>query len=180
MDSSEQELTTVLTKRLPKLDDAGAQQLVKAYLGGVVKHAVERAIGHGTVPTTLIAERAEILALVCREANRLLSDEEIAALLRVSASTARSIQRSMLATYDDLPSLALKSAFAQADRDGIGSRGDIKDGYRVKFRTREVMQWAQVELEREGYVCEVMDSTGSLHVLLIQRDFPIEKYLSRR
>jgi hypothetical protein len=95
-------------------------------------------------------------------------------LLRITTSAARSVRKTMLAVYDDLPVLALKSAFADARRDGRGSAGDIIDGYRVRFKTPERMEIAQTELDRQGFLWEVVESSGSRRVLLIDPTFPID------
>jgi len=83
----------------------------------------------------------------------------------------------MLAVYDDLPLLALKAAFSGARRDGRGSSGDINDGYRVKFPTAEKMELAQTEVKRQGFLCEILESSGTRHVLLIDQAFPIDQAL---
>ncbi len=106
---------------------------------------------------------------------RLLTEDEIAALVRITTSAARSVRKTMLAVYDDLPVLALKSAFAGARRDGRGSAGDIVDGYRVRLKTLERMEIAQTELDRQGFLWEVVESSGSRRVLLIDPTFPIDE-----
>jgi hypothetical protein len=118
-----------------------------------------------------------MLTFVCREIGRLLNEDEIAALLRIPSTSARSVQKNMLAVYDDLPDLALKDAFKRATRDGRGSQGEIKDGYRIKFKHDEDMQLVRAELDRRGHLCEVMESTGSRHILLIDPEFPLDQFL---
>jgi len=175
---SKSELETVLARRLPGKTATDRSALSKAYLSGVDAHALARTTGSGPVATTLTTERAELLAFVSRALDRLVTEDEICALLRVTASTARAVQRTMLAVYDDLPVLALKAAFTSARRDGRGSAGYIKDGYRVKFSTKERMEIARAEVERQGMLCEVIESSGASHILLIDASFPIDKALS--
>ncbi len=163
----------VLARRLPATDQTERERLAKSYLAGVEAHATARTTGVGPVPTTLGTERAELLAFVSRAMGRLLTEDEIAALLRITTSAARAVGRTMLAVYDDLPVLALKAAFAGARRDGRGTHGDVEDGYRVRFSTLEKMELAQTELDRQGFLWEVMESSGSRHVLLIDPAFPI-------
>jgi hypothetical protein len=171
------DIDSALARRLPSMDLDARRRLATAYLDAAVQHAAERTVGTGPIPTTLSAERAALIAYVSRKFERLLSEDEISALLRIPTSTARSVRRTMLAVYDDLPNLALKAAFTRAVRDGRGSQGEVKDGYRVKFSTRENMQITFSELQRQGYLCEVMESTGSRHVLLIDSSFPISQAL---
>jgi len=170
-----EEIATALARRLPSMDKKQRESLAKAYLAGVEAHANARTTGVGPVPTNLTTERAELLAYVSRAMERLLGDDEIAALLRVTTTAARSVRGNMLAVYDDLPVLALKAAFVGARRDGRGSAGDISDGYRVRFATLEKMDIARTELERQGFLLEVLESTGSRHVLLVDPGFPIDE-----
>jgi hypothetical protein len=168
-----EDVVAVLARRLPATSAAVRQDLAKAYLAGEEAHALARTTGTGPVPTTLGTERAELLAFVSRALGRLLTEDEISALLRITTSAARAVRRNMLAVYDDLPVLALKSAFEGARRDGRGSAGDIKDGYRVRFSTTERMEIAVTELDRQGFLREVLESSGTRHVLLIDQTFPI-------
>jgi hypothetical protein len=170
---SADDIARTLARRLPALPAAERKRLADAYLKGALDHAKARTTGSGPVPTALGAERAELLAHVCRALGRLLSEDEIRALLRVPPTTGRTLRTNMLALYDDLPALALKAAFAGARRDGRGSIGDIKDGYRVRFPTAESIEIARQEVDRQGFLWEVAESSGSRHVLLIDPAFPI-------
>jgi hypothetical protein len=163
----------VLARRLPTMDANDRERLVDAYFAGVDEHAQARTTGVGPVPTTLATERAELLAFVSRALGRLVTEDEITALLRVTATTARAIRRTMLAVYDDLPALALKAAFIGASRDGRGSSGDVENGYRVRFSSAEWLEIAQEELDRQGFMSELIESSGSRHILLIDPAFPI-------
>jgi hypothetical protein len=169
-----------LARRLPTLSEADRQRLVDSYFQGVDDQAEARTIGTGPVPTTLATERAELLAFVSRALGRLITEDEIAALLRVTRTTARAIRRTMLAVYDDLPVLALKAAFLGARRDGRGSSGDVENGYRIRFSSEEKLEIAQDELDRQGFLWELLESTGSRHVLLIDSLFPIDEVLSTK
>lgn len=171
------EIEKVLARRLPTVPEDERKRLATSYLDGVRNHATARTTGTGPVPTTLATERAELLAFVSREMERLLTEDEIAGLLRITTSAARSVRKTMLAVYDDLPVLALKSAFSGARRDGRGSAGDIVDGYRVRLKTLERMEIAQTELDRQGFLWEVVESSGSRRVLLIDPTFPIDEAL---
>jgi hypothetical protein len=84
----------------------------------------------------------------------------------------------MLAVYDDLPMLALRAAFDGAKRDGRGSAGEITDGYRVKFASSQKLELAQAELERQGRMWEVIEATGSSHILLVDPTFPTDEIVT--
>ena len=165
-------LDQALSRRLPASGSTTIAALAKAYLTGVTAHAMERTTGSGTIPTNLSTERGDLLAHVSRALGRLLTEDEVAALLRIPTATARSLRRTMLAVYDDLPSLGLNTAFTGASRTGRGTVGDITNGYKVKFASAEKLDIARVELQRQGFKYEVVESTGSLHVLLIDAAFP--------
>lgn len=170
-------IVAALARRLPTTDGAERAALAAAYRDGVLSHAIERTTGSGSVPTNLSTERAELVAHVCRALKRLLTEDEVAALLRIPATAAKTLRKTMLAVYDDLPLLGMQSAFVGASRDGRGSAGDITDGYRVKFSSAERMEIAQTELERQGYAWELVSSTGSRRILLIDSAFPIDDLL---
>jgi hypothetical protein len=171
------EIEPALARRLPATPDAERTKLAKAYFAGVEAHAVSRTVGGGPVPTNLGTERGELLAFVSRSLGRLLTEDEIAALLRITTSAARTVRKTMLAVHDDLPILALKAAFVGASRSGRGSMGSITDGYKVSFSTAEKMEIAQDELMRQAFAWEVASSSGSSHILLIDKTFPIKTAL---
>lgn len=169
-----------LERRLPTSTPSGRGELAKAYRDGVAAHAIERTTGTGPVPSTLSAERAELLAHVSRNLGQLLSEVEIGALLRIPTTAAKSLRKTMLAVYDDLPLLSLKSAFIGAIRDGRGTAGEIKDGYRVKFASAEKLEIARAELARQGFLWELVTSSGSQHILLIDSRFSLDPVLPNK
>lgn len=167
----------VLARRLPALPSGDRKKLAASYLEGVAAHALERTTGTGPVSSQLGTDRAELIAHVCRSMGRLLTEDEIGALLRITVGNARTVRKTMLAVYDDLLLLALRSAFGGATRDGRGSKGEIKDGYRVKFSSAEKMEIAQTELDRQGFMWELVEVSGSRRILLIDPVFPIDDIL---
>lgn len=168
-----------LARRLGSLSATQITALATAYQDGVMRHAEARTNGSGPVPTTLGSERGELLAYVSRSLGRLLTEDEVSALLRIPPTTARSLRKQMLAVYDDLPDLGLQSAFVGAKRDGRADQGEISNGWRVKFSTAEKMDIARVELDRLGLMWEVMQASGSQHILLLDEKFPIDKWLPK-
>lgn len=179
MDSAPRDLEAVLGRRLPTFQAAERVRLATAYLQGVRDHALAQTMGSGPVPTALSMERAGLIAHVCRALGRVLTEEEIRALLRVPSATARSLRKTVLAVYDDVPQLSFTAAFEGARRDGRGSAGAITDGYRVKFASAERMELAQSELERQGFTWEPMQTSASVHVLLIDARFPLGEVLEK-
>lgn len=135
-------------------------------------------MGSGPVPTALSMERAGLLAHVCRALGRALTEDEIRALLRVPDATARSLRKTVLALYDEVPQLTFTAAFDGGRRDGRGSAGAITDGYRVKFASAERMELVQTELEHQGFPFEPLQTAASVHVLLIDAQFPLDELLA--
>jgi hypothetical protein len=170
-------LGDALTRRLPSSSPASRHQLAVAYLEGVVDHAVSRTTGSGSVPTNLGMERADLIAAISRRCQRLLEGDEIAALLRIASSAAGSVRRNLLAVYDDLPDLALRSAFVDATRNGRGTKGAISDGFKVRFATLERRLTAENELSCRGVVFEAGEQSMSVHELFVDADFAIDTYL---
>lgn len=167
-----------LRRRLPTHQDTERKKLARAYLDGVFDHAAARTAGIGPVPTTLASERADLVAAVCRRFERLLENDEIAALLRITTATASGVGRTLLAVYDDLPELALRSAFVGAKRAGRGSKGALTDAFKVRFASEERMTSAQTELQRRGYLFEVGESSRSIHELFIAKEFPLPDHVA--
>ncbi len=176
MDTSD--IEEALRRRLPAHKDAERRRLARAYIDGVLDHAASRTAGKGPVPTTLAAERADLIAAVCRKCVRLLESNEIGALLRITSSAAAGVSRTLLAVYDDLPEMALRSAFVNTKRMGRGTKGAVTDGYKVRFASEERMKSAQRELQRQGYLYEIGESTRSVHELFIDKSFPITDYVA--
>jgi hypothetical protein len=170
-------LELALSRRLPSLRAETRTQLAIGYLSGVVDHAMTRTVGAGAVPTNLASERADLIAAVSRRCGRLIEADEIASLLRVTSSAAIAVRKTLLAVYDDLPDLALRSAFEGAARQGRGSKGAIVDGYKVRFATLERRLTAEDEFQRRGIPFEAGEQSKSVHELFLDPVFPIVDYL---
>lgn len=99
-DAERNRLTDVVAGRLGARTDA--KKLVAAYLDAVARSAFLRTTADSPVPTSLPVERALVLIEVSRQLGRVIEDYEIQALFRVSASQARAMRTSLLATYPDL------------------------------------------------------------------------------
>lgn len=174
------DVENALRRRLPTRGDTERRRLARAYIDGVIDHAASRTTGGGPVPTTLAAERADLIAAVCRKCERLLESDEIGALLRITGNAAAGVSRTLLAVYDDLPEMALRSAFVGAKRAGRGTKAAVTDGYKVRFASEERMASAQHEMQRRGFLYEIGESTRSVHELFIDKGFPIADHLPEK
>ena len=148
-DRTRDELVAVLTLRLGVTKEK-ASALADDYLEGIKQHALARTIGGTAAPTSLTVDRAEMIMAVCRARGDLLTDREIEALLRVTGSMARSIQRQVEAAYDDeVSAYLLGAALRGAVTDGTGKFGSV-DGNRIVMRDEDARDQLLVELERRG------------------------------
>ncbi len=98
------------------LSQAKAAALTDAAVAGAVDQAFELINGSSAVPTSMTTSKADQLRFVCDRAGRLLSQREVEILFRVTATSARSILTTMLATYEE----ALREKFLAR------MRGDAK------------------------------------------------------
>jgi hypothetical protein len=88
-------------RALGGLSQENAEALVEAVIAGAVDHAFELVNGSGPVPTAMTTSKADQLRWICERAGRLLSQREVEIVFRVTATSARSIVNSMLATYEE-------------------------------------------------------------------------------
>jgi len=134
---SEDDLAKVLTDRLG--DQGRAKELASGYLEGMADYAIERTTGQGGVPTTLVGERVELLLHISKRLGHLISEREIAALLRVNPATARRLHVELRSVHEDtVRPFVYRYALQNAKSDGKGEHDGVK-GVRVVFATEEQM-----------------------------------------
>lgn len=171
-------LVEVVQRRLgPR---GAAEALVDAYLVASVRQAFQRTTQDAPIPTTLTVERTVLLLEICRALGRVVDDREVQALLRVGAMQARSIRRSLLATFSDSTD-ELVTAWALDGATNAGRRkGDTYAGTAVVFGSKEKRDAFIAELTRSGFSCDV-DEGDRLHpwVALVGDEFELPKLNSR-
>src|SRR5438094_7808127 len=122
-DAEVDRLGTTLANRLGRRSDG--RRLAEAYLHAVQWQAFERAVGSGPPVTALGSDRIDLLMHVSKELGRLITDEEVGALMRVTPGTARRWHRELLAVYaDEANPLALAWSLEDARRLGRGQEAD--------------------------------------------------------
>lgn len=127
-----------------------AKDLAAAYRAGVVSWAVDRTTGGGSVPTTLVGERVDLLLAVSLELKGMLLDREIAALLRVTMGTAKRLGSELRAVYEDvIQPFVYDYALADAKKLEAGEYDGVH-GYRVSFETPEKLDAFLTEARRTG------------------------------
>jgi hypothetical protein len=83
------------------LTSAEATRIVEAAIAGAADHAFELINGSSAVPTSMTTSKADQLRFICDRAGRLLSQREVEIIFRVTATAARTILTTMLATYEE-------------------------------------------------------------------------------
>jgi hypothetical protein len=137
-------------RRLGGLTEADAAALVDAAVAGAVDQVFELVNGSGAVPTSMTTAKADQLRFVCDRAGRLLSQREVELLFRVTATSARSILTTMLATYEE----SLREKFLDRMRAdaAVTASGTDDTGltWTLRFSEPATMDAAWTELRRLG------------------------------
>jgi hypothetical protein len=168
-------LEKVLADRLG--DQGRATELATAYRGGVVDFAIERTTGQGGVPTTLVGERVELLLHISKRLGHLITEREIAALLRVNPSTARRLHVELRSVHEDtVRPFVYRYALQNAKLDGRGEHEGVS-GLRVAFATEEQMDAFLTEAERTNLpVARKRDEVNRPWLLYVDSGFDLIPY----
>lgn len=172
-------LAATLEKRLGKRRDAG--KLAAAYLAAVQWQAFERTLGPGPPATSFAADRIDLLMHVSKQLDRLITDEEIGALMRVTPSVARRWHRELLAVYaDEANPLALKWSLEGARRLGRGEEGDVV-GEKIGFPSADRRDVFIEQLERVGQSVLVLHGEPRQpYVALADDSFPVSEHIAAK
>src|SRR6266542_2078481 len=106
--------------------EAEARELVQALMSAAQDQMLETITGSGTVPSKMVAVRAELLYHACARAERILEQREVEVLFRTLPTDARAILANMHATYEE----ALRERFLERMRHGarVGASGTDATG----------------------------------------------------
>ncbi len=131
--------------------DTEAQDLVKSLLSAAQDQLLETITGSGTVPSKMVAVRAELLFHACVRARRILEQREVEVLFRTLPADARAILANMHATYEE----ALRGQFLERMRRGarVAGAGTDRTGLRwvITFSDGANFQTAWDEIQRIGF-----------------------------
>ncbi len=147
------------------LTQANAATLTDAALAGAMDQAFELINGSSAVPTSMTTSKADQLRFICDRAGRLLSQREVEILFRVTATSARSILTTMLATYEE----ALREKFLARMRDDakVIASGTEEAGltWTLRFSESSTLDAAWAEVMRLGLAgdAEVHASATNRH-----------------
>lgn len=141
-------------RALGGLSEEGAKALVDAALAGAVDHAFELINGSGPVPTAMTTSKADQLRWICERAGRLIPQREVEILFRITATSARSILNTMLATYEE----GLRAKFLDRMRTDatVLKSGTNETGltWTLRFTEPSTFDAAWSELARLGWLGE--------------------------
>ncbi|MGH7687413.1 MAG: hypothetical protein ACREN2_11435 [Candidatus Dormibacteria bacterium] len=149
------------------------EALVDAAIAGAIDHAFELINGSGAVPTSMTTSKADQLRFICERAGRLLSQREVEILFRVTATAARTILTTMLATYEE----ALREKFvARMRSDALVEPSGSDDAglsWTLRFTESGTLDTAWSEVVRLG-IASLGDISSSRRTLTIPRSATIQ------
>jgi hypothetical protein len=153
-------------RALGGLSEEGAGGLVDAALAGAVDHAFELVNGSGPVPTAMTTSKADQLRWICERAGRLVSQREVEILFRITATSARSILNTMLATYEE----GLRAKFLdRMRRDATVLRsGSNETGltWTLRFTEPSTFDAAWSELARLGLLSQCEPNSSQRKIIV--------------
>ncbi len=127
-----------------------AEELVQALMSAAQDQLLETITGSGTVPSKMVALRAELLYHASVRAERILEQREVEVLFRTLPTDARAILANMHATYEE----ALREQFLERMRRGarVTASGTDATGLRwvIAFSDGSNFQTAWDEVQRIG------------------------------
>lgn len=143
-----------------------AEALVEAIINGAVEHAFELVNGSGPVPTAMTTSKADQLRWICERAGRLLSQREVEIIFRVTATSARAIVNSMLATYEE----SLREKFLDRMRSDAtvlptGS-SDVGLTWTLRFSESGTYDAAWSELARRGLLPQCEGNAAARRIVI--------------
>lgn len=160
------------------IDRAGSQpkrakELATAYLDAATERAVQVTTARELPPTTIKSTHISLLVELLDRFDDLPTATELSALLRITASSARTLLNDVLATSDVAATRLLKSVFSRATRSAkqAGPGAEIKNGWEWSFRSRNDLSLARQRLELAGVEYRTRSSTDGSYVLLVDPAF---------
>jgi hypothetical protein len=155
---------------------ANAAELTAAYLDAMERNAYRRTVGPGPVPTSLTSERSEMLFEVCIQLERVIEDFEIQALFRVTATQARAMRKTLLATHSDEANRldhawSLVGATTAARRKGRTVTGEV-----IVFKDEDRQHAFIAYAERTGIAVEpVLGEGDQPWQVIVSDDYPADR-----
>jgi hypothetical protein len=174
-DTAEGEVTELLKRRLG-LDDPTARDLAGRFLIAVLDQALVNVRSQTVGPSNLAAVRVQQVELLAHRLGRLPSVRELAALLRITESTARTTLRNVLAISDRANDVALMSVFDRATSAGsVGGKGDPPNGSIWELASKADLDLAREQLEIRRVAFATKTEGDGKYVLVVDRSFDPSK-----
>ena len=167
-------LERVIKNRIGARSDGG--ELARAYAEGAAQHALNSAMGSGPVPTSLPAERAALMIEVSRKLGRLVEDFEIEALLRLTSGLAKSVRRTLVATYTDAAAELLERWSLKGARGKGRRKVDDFAGEAISFADEDRRDAFVEAQEKVGIPVQVVHGEADNPWMVVVGDeFPTDK-----
>jgi pimeloyl-ACP methyl ester carboxylesterase len=173
-EGSTERLERVIKNRVGRRSDGG--ELARAYADGAAQHALNSAMGSGPVPTSLPAERAALMIEVSRKLGRLVEDYEIEALLRLTSGLAKSVRRTLVATYTDIAAELLETWSLKGSRARGRLKGDDFAGEAISFADEDRRDAFVEAQEKVGIPVQVVHGDAdSPWMVIVGDEFPADR-----
>lgn len=169
--SERTEFENTLARRLGRRGNGA--ELATASLVAAQRHLIHRAQQLGPVPTTLTVERSAVLVEISKALGRVVEDYEIEALFRVTASQARAMRLTLLASYADVTDeLTIRWALVDATT-GERRSTETFTGPQIEFASEDRLRAFVSQMRRAGIDVEVVhDEEATPWLVVVGDDFP--------
>lgn len=150
-----------------------AKALATAYIDAATKRAVQVTAARELPPTTIRSTQISLLVELLDIYADVPTANELAALLRITQSSARSLLNDVLATSDVAATRLLKSVFTRATRSNTkaGPGAEVPGGYEWTFTSRNDLVLARGRLELHAIEYRTRTNTDGSYVLLVDANF---------
>lgn len=161
-----------LVRRRLGLSDERAREMAQAHLMGTIDNATSSFKSASVSPTSIVAQRVQLVENIAFRLGRLPSARELTALLRIPDSSAKSLVKNVLAMSDRVNDLALKSAFEPAIRgNALGGKAEIPRARLWSFPTLIDLEQARTQLEQRGVRHLTQSDKDGKYVLGVDPEF---------
>jgi hypothetical protein len=160
-------------RRRARTAEGRAEQLAEAYLRASVDRAVAVTTAAELPPTAMKQAQISLLIRLLTHFEDMPTQDELAALLRITPTVARTLLSEVLAASDEASGRLLKSVFERATKsdEQAGGAADIPNGWEWAFRTPSDLNLAKGQLEFRGVEYRTRKSTDGSYVLLVDPYF---------
>ncbi len=159
-------------KRRARTQPSRAKKLAAAYLQAAQDRAVAVTTALELPPTAMKSAQLALLLVVLDYFEDVPTRDELAAMLRITPTSARTLLGEVLATSDRASERLLASVFARAKKgNATGPGGDIPNGVEWSFASATDLQLARDRLEFMNINYRTRKTADGQYVLLVDPAF---------